>query len=187
VPNNERSYLYSVVASACKENTGYPTPDNLIASQSFCRRPPSRELKFRSNNRQASMKSECGRMATNIGFYLSGVIAVAIVFGCRFLLAPSSAATAYGLPAGAEPHSRGVSLRQRYFHRVGTVRRHAYSFRIGTRPWLVHANSQRHPSFWHRDRTAPRWEPNRRVRPLYILLPICIPYALFLVWQGIPH
>ena len=46
-------------------------------------------------------------MATNIGFYLSGVIAVGIVFiGCRFLLAPSSAATAYGVPAGAEPHSR---------------------------------------------------------------------------------
>jgi hypothetical protein len=46
-------------------------------------------------------------MATNIGFYLSGVIAVGIVFiGCRFLLAPSSAAAAYGVPAGAEPHSR---------------------------------------------------------------------------------
>jgi hypothetical protein len=46
-------------------------------------------------------------MATSIGFYLSGVIAVGIVFiGCRFLLAPSSAATAYGVPAGAEPHSR---------------------------------------------------------------------------------
>jgi Domain of unknown function (DUF4267) len=46
-------------------------------------------------------------MATNIGFYLSGVIAVGIVFiGCRFLLAPSSAATAYGVPADAEPHSR---------------------------------------------------------------------------------
>ena len=46
-------------------------------------------------------------MATSIGFYLSGVIAVGIVFiGCRFLLAPSSAAAAYGVPAGAEPHSR---------------------------------------------------------------------------------
>ena len=46
-------------------------------------------------------------MATIIGFYLSGVIAVGIVFiGCRFLLAPSSAAAAYGVPAGAEPHSR---------------------------------------------------------------------------------
>jgi hypothetical protein len=46
-------------------------------------------------------------MATNIGFYLSGVIAVGIVFiGCRFLLAPSRAAAGYGVPAGAEPHSR---------------------------------------------------------------------------------
>ena len=46
-------------------------------------------------------------MMTHIGFYLSGVIAVGIVFiGCRFLLAPSSTATAYGVPAGAEPHSR---------------------------------------------------------------------------------
>src|SRR5262249_47583803 len=26
--------------------------------------------------------------------------------GCRFLLAPSTAAAAYGVPAGAEPHSR---------------------------------------------------------------------------------
>jgi uncharacterized protein DUF4267 len=46
-------------------------------------------------------------MATNIGLYLFGVLAVGIVFiGCRFLLTPSSAATAYGVPAGAEPHSR---------------------------------------------------------------------------------
>ena len=46
-------------------------------------------------------------MATSIGFYLSAVIAAGIIFiGCRFLLAPSSAATAYGVPAGAEPHSR---------------------------------------------------------------------------------
>ena len=46
-------------------------------------------------------------MATIIGFYLSGVIAIGIVFiGCRFLLAPPSAAAAYGVPAGAEPHSR---------------------------------------------------------------------------------
>ena len=42
---------------------------------------------------------------SNIGFYLSGVIAAGIIFiGCRFLLAPSTAATAYGVPAGAEPH-----------------------------------------------------------------------------------
>ena len=44
-------------------------------------------------------------MATSIGFY--PVIAAGIIFiGCRFLLAPSSAATAYGVPAGAESHSR---------------------------------------------------------------------------------
>jgi hypothetical protein len=46
-------------------------------------------------------------MTTSIGFYLSGVIAVGIIFiGCRFLLAPITAAAAYGVPAGAEPHSR---------------------------------------------------------------------------------
>jgi hypothetical protein len=46
-------------------------------------------------------------MATNIGFYLSAVIAVGIVFiGCRFLLAPSLAAAGYGVPAATEPHSR---------------------------------------------------------------------------------
>ena len=46
-------------------------------------------------------------MAATIGFYLSGVIAIAIIFiGCRFLLAPSTAAAAYGVPAGVEPHSR---------------------------------------------------------------------------------
>ena len=44
---------------------------------------------------------------TRIGFYLCGVIAAAIIFiGCRFLLAPSTAAVAYGVPAGTEPHSR---------------------------------------------------------------------------------
>lgn len=42
---------------------------------------------------------------SNIGFYLSGVIAAGIIFiGFRFLLAPSTAAAAYGVPAGAEPH-----------------------------------------------------------------------------------
>ena len=46
-------------------------------------------------------------MTTSIGFYLSGVIAAGIIFiGCRFLLAPSTAAAGYGVPAGAEPHSR---------------------------------------------------------------------------------
>jgi hypothetical protein len=42
-----------------------------------------------------------------IGLYLSGVIAAGFIFiGCRFLLAPSPAAADYGVPAGAEPHSR---------------------------------------------------------------------------------
>jgi hypothetical protein len=46
-------------------------------------------------------------MVTTIGFYLSAVIAIAIIFiGCRFLLAPSTAAAAYGVPAGTEPHSQ---------------------------------------------------------------------------------
>src|SRR5215469_4593866 len=46
-------------------------------------------------------------MMTSIGFYLSGVIAAGIIFiGCRFLSAPSTAAAAYGVPAGAEPHLR---------------------------------------------------------------------------------
>ena len=46
-------------------------------------------------------------MAATVGFYLSGVIAIAIIFiGCRFLLAPSTAAAGYGVPAGAEPHLR---------------------------------------------------------------------------------
>jgi hypothetical protein len=42
-------------------------------------------------------------MMTSIGFYLSGLIAAGIIFiGCRFLLAPSTAAAAYGVPAGTE-------------------------------------------------------------------------------------
>jgi hypothetical protein len=46
-------------------------------------------------------------MATNIGFFLSAVIAVGIIFiGGRFLAAPSLAAAAYGVPASSEPHSR---------------------------------------------------------------------------------
>jgi hypothetical protein len=46
-------------------------------------------------------------MMTTIGFYLSGLIAAGIIFiGCRFLLAPSTAATGYGVPAGVEPHLR---------------------------------------------------------------------------------
>jgi hypothetical protein len=46
-------------------------------------------------------------MMASIGFYLSGVIAAGIIFiGCRFLLAPSTAAAAYGVAAGAESHWR---------------------------------------------------------------------------------
>jgi Domain of unknown function (DUF4267) len=46
-------------------------------------------------------------MMTSIGFYLSGVIAAGIIFiGCRFLLAPSTAAVAYGVPASNEPRSQ---------------------------------------------------------------------------------
>jgi len=45
--------------------------------------------------------------AESIGFYLSALIAARIIsIGCRFLLAPSTAAAAYGGPAGVEPHSR---------------------------------------------------------------------------------
>ena len=48
------------------------------------------------------------RMVTSVGFYLSGVIAAGIIFiGARFLLAPSSAAAGYGVPASTEPLSRG--------------------------------------------------------------------------------
>ena len=46
-------------------------------------------------------------MATSIGFYLSALIAAGIIFiGGRFLVAPSLAAAAYGVPASAEPRSR---------------------------------------------------------------------------------
>jgi hypothetical protein len=46
-------------------------------------------------------------MATNIGFFLSAVIAVGIIFiGGRFLAAPSLAAARYGVPASTESHSR---------------------------------------------------------------------------------
>jgi hypothetical protein len=51
--------------------------------------------------------AEQKNMAATVGFYLSGVIAAGIIFiGGRFLLAPSLAAAAYGVPVGAEPHSR---------------------------------------------------------------------------------
>ncbi|MCL2429826.1 MAG: DUF4267 domain-containing protein [Alphaproteobacteria bacterium] len=42
---------------------------------------------------------------THIGFYLSGVIAAAIIFiGCRFIFAPSVAAAGYGVSA-ADPRA----------------------------------------------------------------------------------
>ena len=45
-------------------------------------------------------------MAATVGFYLSGVIAAAIIFiGCRFLLAPAAAATAYGVQAETGPRA----------------------------------------------------------------------------------
>jgi hypothetical protein len=46
-------------------------------------------------------------VATTIGFYLSALIAAGIIFiGGRFLVAPSLAADAYGVPAGTELRSR---------------------------------------------------------------------------------
>jgi hypothetical protein len=50
---------------------------------------------------------ESGTHGSHHRFLPVGVIAIAIIFtGCRFLLAPSTAAAAYGVPAGAEPHLR---------------------------------------------------------------------------------
>src|SRR5215469_112819 len=52
-------------------------------------------------------------MAATIDFYLSGLIAAGIIFiGCRSLLAPSTAAVGYGVPAGVEPHSRAYPSAQ---------------------------------------------------------------------------
>ena len=85
-------------------------------------------------------------MAATIGFYLSGVIAIAIIFiGCRFLLAPSTAAVAYGVPAGADPHSRAYLFTKGIRDiAIGTIRRDAYGLRVRTRPWLVHASRHSH-------------------------------------------
>src|SRR5262249_18008154 len=90
------------------ESAGYPTHDNLTTSQRFGRRLLSTgaQIAFKRHNCE-SLSVDGGRMITSIGFYLSALIAAGIIFiGCRFLLAPSTAATAYGVPAGAEPHSR---------------------------------------------------------------------------------
>jgi hypothetical protein len=78
------------------------TRGNLIAC-TFYRLPDhSKTIQVRG-----SALKESRMHGGNIGFYLSGVIAIAIIFiGCRFLLAPSTAAAAYGVPAGVEPHSR---------------------------------------------------------------------------------
>src|SRR3974390_2720824 len=46
-------------------------------------------------------------MATSIGFYLSSVIGVGIIFfGGAFLWPPSWGAAGSGLPPGTEPHAR---------------------------------------------------------------------------------
>jgi hypothetical protein len=80
-------------------------------------------------------------MAATIGFYLSGVIAIAIIFiGCRFLLVPSTAAAAYGVPAGAEPHLRAYLSAKG----IRIVCRNPYSSRVCTRHWLVHASCHPH-------------------------------------------
>ena len=51
-------------------------------------------------------------MATNIGFVLSAVIAVGIIFiGGRFLAAPSLAATGYGVPSRHRTAFAGLSIR----------------------------------------------------------------------------
>lgn len=69
-------------------------------------------------------------MAATIGFYLSGVIAIAIIFiGCRFLLAPSTAAAAYGVPAGAEPHLRAYLSAKAYIPHLDRA------ILVGRRPW----------------------------------------------------
>jgi hypothetical protein len=85
-------------------------------------------------------------MMTSIGFYLSDVIAAAIIFiGCRFLLAPSTAAAAYGVPAGAEPHSRAY-LSAKGIRDIASGLFAAMLIAYGSaQPWLVHANRHPHP------------------------------------------
>ena len=88
-------------------------------------------------------------MATSIGFYLSAVIAAGIIlsaaaFSWRLHWRPRD--TAYQ-PAPSRIRARIFPLKEFLTSRRDCSRRHAYSFRVGTRPWLVHANSQHHPSF----------------------------------------
>jgi hypothetical protein len=48
---------------------------------------------------------------TGVGYVLSGVVGAGIVvIGARFLLAPTTAAAAYGVPAGPETGSAGAYL-----------------------------------------------------------------------------
>ena len=84
-------------------------------------------------------------MAATFGFYLSGVIAIAIIFiGCRFLLAPATAAAAYGVPAGVEPHWRAYLSAKAF---VTLHRDCSPQFLWLTGPhtfWLVHASRHSH-------------------------------------------
>lgn len=77
-------------------------------------------------------------MVTNIGFVLSALIAVGIIFiGGRFLAAPSLAATAYGVPAGTEPHSRAYLSAKGIRDIASGLFAHCLWFR--TPAWLVYA------------------------------------------------
>jgi hypothetical protein len=65
-------------------------------------------------------------MVTTFGFYLSGVIAVGIIFiGRRFLLTPSLAAAAYGGTRLAPSH-----IRKRISNAKGTAVRLRVIFRL---------------------------------------------------------
>ena len=86
-------------------------------------------------------------MATSIGFYLSALIAAGIIFiGGRFLVAPSLAATGYGVPASTEPRSRAyLSAKGIRDIRIGPVHRYSHSLRGRTPAWLVYACGLYHP------------------------------------------
>ena len=96
-------------------------------------------------------------MATNIGFVLSALIALGIIYiGGRFLAAPSLAATGYGVPAGTEPHSRAYLSAKGIRDIASGLIAAMLSLRVRTRPWLVHANRHSHPYRCRHDRVAPR-------------------------------
>ena len=84
---------------------------------------------------------------TSIGFYLSGVIAAAVIFiGCRFLLAPSTATAAYGVPAGAEPPSRAyLSAKGIRDIASGLFTAMLMAYASAHAPGLVHADRHPHP------------------------------------------